>query len=51
MLYVVLGLGATCVTASLLLVALEARAQRQGWQQPPSPEPVADAQLPKSGTT
>jgi hypothetical protein len=51
MVYVVLGLGATSVTASLLLVAVEARAQRQGWQQPPSPEPSSDAQLPKSGTT
>ena len=51
MVYVVLGLGATCVTASLLLIALEARAQRQGWQQPPSPEPSADAQPPKSRPT
>src|SRR3954447_5646363 len=47
MVWVVLGHGAACVTASLVLVALEARAQRWGWQQPPSPEPAANAQLPK----
>ena len=40
MVWVVLSLGAACVAASLLLVALEARAQRHDRQQPPSPEPA-----------
>jgi hypothetical protein len=51
MVWVVLSLGAACVAASLLLVALEARAQRHDRQQPPSPEPAADAQLPKPRPT
>jgi hypothetical protein len=40
MVWVVPSLGAGCVAVSLLLVALEARAQRHDRQQPPSREPA-----------
>ena len=51
MVWVVPSLGAAYMAARLLLVALEARAQHLGWQQSPSPEPAADAQLPKPRPT